>query len=119
MAKTDSEIADLNDADLMKIIKKACDEFEGDFTHLEAALGALLVGRVVGWKGLRLMHTGRTFKRYEEILKLTFRDVLPALTSQSERLHGIRAMKRIGAFWQVVSSGLVPASKAAMGHAKK
>ena len=101
------------DKRILEIVEKACFEFTGDCGILEAAIGALFWGRVVGWQPLRLMHTGRTFKKYEEILGIKFKDELDATTDQSERMHGYRMMKKIGKFWQAVSSGTIPAREAA------
>lgn len=102
---------------MLAIIERACKEFSGDCAVLSSAIGALVWGRVVGWQPLRLMHTGRTFKRYEEILGVKFREVLDPTTDQSERMHGYRMMKKIGKFWQAVSSGKVPARDAAQATA--
>src|SRR5687767_1343003 len=99
----------LSDEEMLKIIQKACDEYDGDFTVLESAIGALVCGRLIGWHALRLMHSGRTFKRYEDILFVKFRDVLQARTSQSNRMRGIRMADKLGKFWQVVTAGQVSA----------
>src|SRR3954452_24357815 len=114
-AKQAKRVADgrMTDTELMEIIDRACTEFEGDATVLESAIGALVFGRLVGWHALRLMHAGRTFKRYEQILGVKFRDVLPDRTDQAGRLRGIRLADNIGKFWQAVTSGLVSAREAA------
>ena len=101
------------DREMLRIIDEAVNEFEGDAAVLESAIGALVVGRVVGWKALRLMHNGRTFKRYEEVLGVKFRDVLDEVTDQSERMMGYKLAQKMGKFWQAVSSGLIPAREAA------
>lgn len=103
----------LTDEKLNEIVRAAWDEFHGDTTVLESAVGALVVGRIVGWKAVRLMHSGRTFKRYEEILGVKFREVLPDLTKESDRMNGIRLAKKLGKFWQVVTAGMVSARDAA------
>ncbi|HEV2295327.1 MAG TPA: hypothetical protein VGR35_15860 [Tepidisphaeraceae bacterium] len=102
----------LSDEQMLKIIEKTVKNYEGDFTVLESALGALVIGREVGWQGLRVCHSGRTFKRYEEILDIKFRDVLPERTKHSTRLRGIRIADSIGKFWQAISSGMIPARDA-------
>jgi hypothetical protein len=103
----------MSDERLMEILQKACDDYEGDGGVLESAIGALVWGRVVGWHALRLMHTGRTFKKYEEILGVKLKEVLPERTEESLRMNGLRLAANIGKYWQVVTSGLVPAKKAA------
>ncbi len=52
-------------------------QFSGNFDHLEASLGALMVGRLVGWETLRIIHSNATWNRMEKILGLKFRESLP------------------------------------------
>jgi hypothetical protein len=99
----------LGDAELMKIVKDACYGFVGPAPVLESALGALCFGRIVGWHGLRVIHTYQTLRRYEGILGIKFRDVLPARTVESSTLGGIRIADGLGKFWRVITAGLVPA----------
>lgn len=106
----------LTDEELMGMINGACKKFEGDTYLLESAIGALVWGRVVGWHALRLMHSSRTFKRYEEVFGVKFREVLPAQTDQSERMRGIKLMNDAGKFWQVITAGLIPAKEAAIAE---
>lgn len=106
----------MSDKRLLEIIEKACYEFEGDCTVLESAIGALVWGRVVGWKAIRLMHSGRTFKKYEEILFIKFKDELPEMTESSERMHGIRLLKKVGKYWQAITAGLISARDAAVAE---
>ncbi len=108
----------VSDEKLLEIIEKASDNFEGDFTVLESAIGALIVGRTVGWHGLRVCHSGRTFHRYEEILDIKFREVLPDRTEQSTRLRGVRMADKIGKFWQAISAGMIPAREAKVMDAR-
>lgn len=102
----------MSDERLMEIIMEACHQFEGDSSVLETAIGALCWGRVVGWHGLRLMHSSRTFKRYEEILGIRFRDELPERTVHSTRMNGIKLAENLGKFWQVITAGQVKAKDA-------
>jgi len=103
----------LSDQKLLEIIKNACHEAEGDCGVLESAVGALCWGRVVGWHGLRTMHSSRTMKRYEKYLRIkSFKTVLPARTEHSIRMYGIVLADKFKKFWQAISGGLVPAGKA-------
>jgi hypothetical protein len=97
----------LSDEDFLEIVKDACHEFAGDTTVLESAIGALAWGRVVGWHGLRVMHSSRTFKKYEEILNIKFREKLKDRTIHSTRMNGIRLADGMGKFWQVITAGQV------------
>src|SRR5688572_15557878 len=106
----------MTDDEMLRIMDEACQEFEGDCSVLESALGALVFGREIGWHALRLMHSGRTYRRYEEILGVRFREVLQERTKQSERMMGIRMADKLGKFWQVVTAGQVSAREAAIAE---
>lgn len=110
-----------SEKDMMDIIRKAITDYRGDSSILESAIGALVWGRHIGWHGLRLMHSGRTFKRYEDALGIKFKDVLPTRTDKSRRLNGIRYLDKIsetvGKFWQVVTARMVSAKEAALVEA--
>ena len=103
----------LSDAEMLRIIDGAVEAFEGNSSLLESAIGALVFGRRVGWHGIRVMHSRVTFNRYEKILGIKFREVLPERGPDSECLRGIRVVDRIGKFWQAISSGLISSKDAA------
>jgi hypothetical protein len=103
----------LTDGKMLAIIDKAWEGYHGDVTVLNSAIGALVMGRRVGWHGIRVMYSRVTYNRYERLLGIKFRDVLPERGPDAERLRGIRIIDSIGKFWQAISSGLVSAKEAA------
>src|SRR5580658_2524228 len=104
----------MSDPELLKTIGEAWKEYEGDVTVLESAIGALVLGRDLGWHGVRVMHSRGTFNKYERILGIKFKEVLPPRGPQAHRLCGIRMLDKIGKFWQALSGGLISAKEAAM-----
>jgi hypothetical protein len=87
--------------------------FRGNFDHLEAALGALLIGRLIGWQTLRIIHSNATFNRMERILGLKFREPLPWAVEgapplmekravYAEKSYALRFADKVGDFWAVV-----------------
>jgi hypothetical protein len=89
---------------LIDLVDEAIYEFKGNVDHLEAAIGMLLVGRVVGWKVLLLVHNKRTIRKYEEILgNIDIRQFLPEETKVSDRSLAYRAVQTLGNFWKAVS----------------
>jgi hypothetical protein len=98
---------------MIEIIDNAWKEYEGDVTVLNSAIGALVMGRHVGWQGIRVMYARATYNRYERILGIKFRDELPERGPDAKRLRGIRIIDGIGKFWQAISSGLISAKEAA------
>ncbi len=103
----------MTDEKMIEIIDEAWGTFKGDCTVLESAIGALVLGRKLGWHGVRVMHSRVTFNRYEKILGIKFRNVLPDRGPDSTKLRGIRIIDKIGKFWQAISSGLISAKEAA------
>jgi hypothetical protein len=87
-------------------------QFSGNFDHLEASLGALVVGRLLGWETLRIIHSNATWHRMEEILDLKFREPLPWASDDSPPLlekrgvyakksYALRFADKVGDFWAV------------------
>jgi len=88
---------------LIDVVDAAIAGFEGNVDHLEAAIGMLLVGRVVGWKVILLVHNKRTIRKYEEILGIDIRKFLPEETKHSDRSLAYKAVQTLGTFWKAVS----------------
>jgi hypothetical protein len=85
--------------------------FKGDFRELEAAIGMYMVGRLVGWKVLVLIHNKRTIRKYEEILKINVREVFPEEGDFFDKSVSYCLVKKLsdeglGSFWKAVSGEL-------------
>jgi hypothetical protein len=65
------------DKELAEHLANRIKEFNGNFLILESAIGALIVGQLVGWRPLTLIHSYKTIKRYQEVLDLDFKGKLP------------------------------------------
>lgn len=78
--------------------------FEGDFDELKSALGMYLIGRLVGWRVLVLIHNKRTIKKYEEILgNINIREEFEDVTKFSEKSLAYKIVKKLGNFWKGVN----------------
>lgn len=89
--------------DLMKQVERATDEFQGLFDELESALGMLMIGRLVGWKVLVLIHNKRTIRKYEQILGINIREAFPEEGPLATKSLGLELVKKLGNFWKAVS----------------
>lgn len=90
--------------DLIKQTVDSTVEFEGQFDELESALGMLMIGRLVGWKVLVLIHNKRTIRKYEEILGgINIREVFREEGPLAHKSLGLKIAKQLGKFWKVVS----------------
>ena len=90
-------------AALMLKADGAAHAFRGQFDELESAFGMLLLGRLVGWKVLALIHNKRTIKKYEQILGIDVRDAFPEVGPLAQKSVAFVAVEKLGAFWKAVS----------------
>lgn len=87
--------------------------FTGNFDVLESALGALVVGRVAGWRVVRLLHSPQTYRRYERILDLDFQGtfpwsdelVMPERGPYARKSLALKITDSVGGFWDMVKKG--------------
>lgn len=91
---------------LSKIVDQALTEFVGQFDELESALGMLMVGRLVGWKVLVLIHNKRTIRNYEKILGINIREFFPETGPLSDKSVAFNIAEGVGKFWKAVSGEL-------------
>lgn len=88
---------------LQEIELRAIAKFHGNMDELESALGFLRLGFQYGWKPLAIIHSKKTFKKYEQILEINARELFPEETPTSDRSIGYSVAKKISKFWQIVN----------------
>ncbi len=91
---------------LQDIELEATARFNGMADELESALGFLKLGVQLGWKPMALIHSKRTFKKYEEILGIDARTFFPEDTPAASRSTGYTIAKKLTNFWKVVSGDI-------------
>lgn len=93
----------MNDKDLLAIIDRAVDGFNGDLDELESAIGMLMLGRHYGWRVMLLIHSPTTIRKYVKILGIkSLRDVLPEVGVLAHRSNAWRLVDGTKNFWKVV-----------------
>ena len=98
---TVEELLKIQDVEL-----EAIATFSGLADELETALGFLKLGFQVGWKPLVIVHSKRTFKKYEKILGIDARTFFPEETPMSSRSRGYKIAITLSNFWKVVSGDI-------------
>lgn len=88
---------------LQEIELRAIAKFYGNLDELESALGFLRMGFQYGWKPLAIIHSKKTFKKYEQILNINAQELFPAETPTSDRSIGYSFAKKIANFWRIVN----------------
>ena len=91
-----------SDADLVAKVRKAIDEFKGQSSELESAIGFLFVGHAFGWKVIHLIHSQATVRKYEAILDIKAKEAFPERTAHSMRSVGFTIADKLSNFWKAV-----------------
>lgn len=94
----------MTDAELLAHIDKVASEYIGDISHLSSAIGAVMLGRVYGWRVIRIITSSKIYTRHQRILSLDFKQVLPEETELSKKSIGYSIAKKLDKFWDVVNS---------------
>jgi len=90
-------------AGLSRRLDEAARNFEGQFGELESALGMMIMGRLMGWKVLVLVHNKRTIRKYEKILGIDVRTAFPPEGPLTYKSPAYSFMAKAGQFWKGVS----------------
>jgi hypothetical protein len=91
---------------LIKHIEETTRHYAGQFDELEKALGMLVLGRLVGWKVLMLIHNKRTIRKYEKALGINIREEFPEEGPFTHKSVAYSVIKKVGNFWKGVSGEL-------------
>jgi hypothetical protein len=81
------------------IIRDRLLNYVGDFTVLESAVGAFMLGHYIGMRPLLVIHNNKTIKKYESILDLKFRDYIRDTTDFSDKSIGYKVALQAADFW--------------------
>ena len=88
---------------LQEIQLRAFAKFHGNLDELETAYGFLHLGFQIGWKPLAIIHSKKTFRKYEELLDINAKEIFPEVTPASDRSMGYALAKKLTNFWKAVS----------------
>lgn len=93
----------MTDDQIMKVVDRAIDGFQGELNDLESAIGMLLIGRHYGWRVILLIHSPATVRKYSKLLGLkNLRDVLPEVGVLAHRSNAWRLLDDSKNFWKAV-----------------
>lgn len=102
MADSPKRLLVLDEETEQKILQQM-EDFRGIGTTLESALGALVMGQYFGWRVLKLFHNPATYRKYEKVLGIEFKDVCPEITELGKKKSiGYAITEKLQSFWAVV-----------------
>ncbi|WP_233154657.1 hypothetical protein [Candidimonas nitroreducens] len=93
----------LSDEELLRLVDRVVDQYDGNLDELESAVGMLMLGRYYGWRVLLLVHSPNTVRKYQKILGLkSLKDVLPEVGMLAHRSDAWRLVEGTRNFWKAV-----------------
>lgn len=92
---------------LIELIDSVSANYKGDSHVLFGAIGALMVGRLYGWRVIRVFLSTTTYAKYQKVLGISFKDYMPPETELSDRAFAYKVIKDLKSFWGIVR-GQVP-----------
>ena len=98
---------ELSRTQLVDLIDESIMKFHGNSEELENAIGALMVGRKTGWRVLFLIHSPKSIKKYEAILGVEFRGIMPEEGPKAKDSVAWKIAKKVTNFWKLVK-GEIP-----------
>jgi len=90
-------------------IQRTIENYQGDATVLGNAIGALVLGRYVGWRALRVIYSTRSYSKYQNILGIQFKDVLRERDIYAKKSLALGILDEVGGFWDFCRSSTGPA----------
>lgn len=92
----------MTDKEIDEHINNLIATYKGDITLLADAIGSLRLGQSFGWAVLMIVYSPNTYRKYQKVLGLNFKDVLPEKGEFAERSRGYQLVTDIKRFWQIV-----------------
>lgn len=89
-------------------IQSVIENYHGDGTALGDAIGALVLGRYLGWRALRVVYSNSSYSKFQCLLGIQFKDVLRERDIFSYKSLGLAVLDRVGGFWDFCRSSSGP-----------
>lgn len=94
--------------DFDSFIQRTIENYHGNGTDLGDALGALVLGRYVGWRALRVVYSNKSYSKFQNLLGIQFKDVLREREVLSRKSLGLAILDEVGGFWDFCRSSSGP-----------
>jgi hypothetical protein len=93
---------DMTTEQLVEHIDAVSASYKGNADVLIGAIGALMIGRVYGWRVLRIVIGSSSYTKYQRVLGLEFKVMLKPTTALSDKSLGFKLVLKLNNFWDVV-----------------
>lgn len=93
---------EMTNEQLVSYIDAIAKDYRGQTDVLFSAIGALMAGRIYGWRVLRIVLSSASYGKYQRALGVEFKDILPEETEYSRKSVAYSIVKKMGNFWDAV-----------------
>lgn len=101
----------INDYEFEQLIDSAVKNYTGNGQVLSSAVGAVMLGRLMGWRFIYLVHNESTVRKYQAALGIQFKDVMLERGKYASKSRGLAIVDALGNFWAVVQHRCKTVSK--------
>lgn len=91
----------MTDDELKAKVEQLCGEYEGRIDEFYEAVGLVAVGRLMGWKVMRLVAPRKHWKTANDIFG-DLKELLPERGIYAERSQGLKIIDKLGHYWEYV-----------------
>ncbi len=91
----------INDEELMQLIDEKTKTYSGDLSYLSEAIGMVVTGRLMGWRVMRLVSSGRCWSLATKLFgdpKL----LMPAKGKYYDKSVGMKIIDTTGEYWDYI-----------------
>jgi hypothetical protein len=97
----------INDEELMKKIEQVTGDFTGHLDDLYAVVGMVVVGRLMGWRVIRLVSSRRLWMLGCKLFgDLKSPDIMPERGVYARKSVGLAIVDKIGGYWDFVRGSI-------------
>lgn len=91
----------ITDEELMKLIENIVKDYTGQADHLYEAIGMVVVGRLFGWRVMRLVSSRRCWMLASKMFG-DLKEFLPERGRYAHKSIGLELVDRIGGYWDFI-----------------
>ena len=91
----------ISDEELQKQISIVVEQYTGQIDDLYQAVGMIVVGRLFGWRVMRLASSRRCWTKATQLFGDP-KELMPARTSLSRKSVGLSVIDAVGGYWDFI-----------------
>ena len=96
-----NKISGMNNDELMAMIDDKVGNYHGDISYLYEAIGMVVVGRLFGWRVMRLVSSGRCWTLACKLFGDLKEELLPE-GKYYKKSAGMRLIDQFGDYWEII-----------------